>query len=319
MSKVSIVMYHYVRDLKNSRYPNIKGLDIKLFKDQIEYFNNEFNVITMEDMLLAIYNKANLPKNSLLLTFDDGYLDNYTNVLPILKEYNMQGSFFISSKTFVENKVLDVNKIHFILASKDEKLICEDIFKLLNYYRGENFKIPENKVLYDKLTNRTSRYDNKEVVFIKQLLQNELEESLRNIIADKLFKSIVGVNEEAFAKELYMNYDQIKFMKKSGMYIGIHGYSHEWLGKLKKESMINDINKGMEALDEVIDKNTLVINYPYGSYNDDVIEHSKKIGCKAGVSTEVNIVDIETVNPFIIPRFDTNDFPPKSNNFKKYI
>ena len=36
--EVTVVMYHYVRDLKNSRYPNIKGLDIEKFKKQIKFF-----------------------------------------------------------------------------------------------------------------------------------------------------------------------------------------------------------------------------------------------------------------------------------------
>lgn len=51
MSKVYIVMYHYVRDLKNSRYPGIKGLDYELFKDQIAYFAKKFHVITMEEVI----------------------------------------------------------------------------------------------------------------------------------------------------------------------------------------------------------------------------------------------------------------------------
>ena len=37
-NSVSIVMYHYIRDLKNSRYPEIKGLDYDLFKEQIAFF-----------------------------------------------------------------------------------------------------------------------------------------------------------------------------------------------------------------------------------------------------------------------------------------
>ena len=37
-SEVTVVMYHYIRDLKNSRYPNIKGMDIKNFKKQIKFF-----------------------------------------------------------------------------------------------------------------------------------------------------------------------------------------------------------------------------------------------------------------------------------------
>ena len=36
MNNLTIVMYHYVRDLKNSRYPDIKGLDVSLFKEQID-------------------------------------------------------------------------------------------------------------------------------------------------------------------------------------------------------------------------------------------------------------------------------------------
>lgn len=38
MGKLRIAMYHYVRDLKYSRYPEIKGLDYKLFKEQIDFF-----------------------------------------------------------------------------------------------------------------------------------------------------------------------------------------------------------------------------------------------------------------------------------------
>lgn len=51
MSKLYIVMYHYVRDLSNSRYPSIKGLDYHLFEQQIQYFAKNFNVVTMEEVL----------------------------------------------------------------------------------------------------------------------------------------------------------------------------------------------------------------------------------------------------------------------------
>ena len=39
-------MYHYVRDLRNSRYPDIKGLDIDLFKEQVDYMRKNYNIIT---------------------------------------------------------------------------------------------------------------------------------------------------------------------------------------------------------------------------------------------------------------------------------
>lgn len=99
MSKLYIAMYHYTRDLKHSRYPEIKGLDKELFKNQIEFMKNSFNVVTMEQVLESIQGDIQrLPENALLLTFDDGYVDNYTVAYPILEEYGLQGSFFIPGK-----------------------------------------------------------------------------------------------------------------------------------------------------------------------------------------------------------------------------
>ena len=51
---LAIVMYHYVRDLKNSRYPRIKGFDISEFKSQIEFLKANYNIITMEQLISAI-------------------------------------------------------------------------------------------------------------------------------------------------------------------------------------------------------------------------------------------------------------------------
>ena len=118
--KIYIAMYHYTRDLQHSRYPQIKGLDYALFEQQLQFFINNFSVVTMEDIINYVRTSGighKLPEKPILLTFDDGYIDNYTVALPLLKKYGIQGSFFIPGKTFTENVLLDVNKIHFILAS----------------------------------------------------------------------------------------------------------------------------------------------------------------------------------------------------------
>ena len=86
-------MYHYVRDLKNSRYPDIKGLDINLFKEQIGYIRKHYHIITMEEVIHSIDKQVKIPGKSVLLTFDDAYSDHYNNVFPILDKYKLQGSF----------------------------------------------------------------------------------------------------------------------------------------------------------------------------------------------------------------------------------
>ena len=70
MSKLYISMYHYVRDLRNSRYPNIKGMDISLFKKQINFYKENFTFVTIEDVIASYDEGIPLPENSLLLTLN---------------------------------------------------------------------------------------------------------------------------------------------------------------------------------------------------------------------------------------------------------
>lgn len=317
MSELYISMYHYTRDLKHSRYPEIKGLDVNLFREQIAFMKSNFNIVTMEQVLEAISTKEKLPEKALLLTFDDGYADNYTVAMPVLEEYGVQGSFFIPGKTFTTHQLLDVNKIHYVLASANIYNLVEDLKKEMDYYRGQEFQYASTEELFAKYA-VASRFDIKETVFVKQMLQTVLPEKLRNIISSKLFAKYVGVTEEQLAYELYMSEEQIRTMKRHGMFIGIHGYDHYWLGNLPVEQMENDISLALDALDEFVDRKQWVMNYPYGNYNKDVLAYISKQGACLGLTTEVRLADIDKDNPLELPRLDCNDFPPKSNNYLKY-
>ena len=317
MSELYISMYHYTRDLKHSRYPEIKGLDVNLFREQIAFMKSNFNIVTMEQALEAISTKEKLPEKALLLTFDDGYAYNYTVAMPVLEEYGVQGSFFIPGKTFTTHQLLDVNKIHYVLASANIYNLVEDLKKEMDYYRGQEFQYASTEELFAKYA-VASRFDIKETVFVKQMLQTVLPEKLRNIISSKLFAKYVGVTEEQLAYELYMSEEQIRTMKRHGMFIGIHGYDHYWLGNLPVEQMENDISLALDALDEFVDRKQWVMNYPYGNYNKDVLAYISKQGACLGLTTEVRLADIDKDNPLELPRLDCNDFPPKSDNYLKY-
>ena len=77
MRNLTIIMYHYVRKIINSKYPGIKGLEISSFKKQLDFLEKNFNIIKPIDL---IQNKS-LPDNSCLLTFDDGFKDHIDFVL----------------------------------------------------------------------------------------------------------------------------------------------------------------------------------------------------------------------------------------------
>lgn len=315
MSSVNIVMYHYVRELGKSRFPKIKGLEYSAFKEQIGFLKKNFKIIRMEDMVSAYENNEILPENACLLTFDDGYIDHFVNVFPFLYSEGLQGSFFIPGKTFAEHKLLDVNKIHFILASANIFELHEELLKQIDRFRKAGNNLPENSILREEFEKK-NRFDNKETVFVKRMLQTALPEEIRHSITDIFFERYVGVSEETFAYELYMNSDQIKCMREAGMHIGLHGYDHYWLGNLEDEKVSEDLDKSLEVMKPFIDSDAWVMNYPYGSWNENVICLLKERGCKAALATEVRIADLKRDNRFALPRFDTNDFPPISNRYE---
>lgn len=316
--KLCITMYHYTRDLKHSRYPSIKGLDVDLFRKQIAFFKANFNVVRMEQVIEAIETGEQLPENAVLLTFDDGYIDNYTYALPILEDNGLQGSFFIPGKTFSTHQLLDVNKIHYILASADINKLVIDIKEKMDYYRGQEYDYPPTNELWN-LYAKDARFDGKETIFVKRILQNVLPEKLRNQISSDLLKKYVGVSEEQLSYELYMTEAQIRTLKRHGMFIGIHGYDHYWLGNLSEEQMKLDVSKALDTMDEFIDHKKWVMNYPYGSYNDTVTNFIRSKGACMGLTTNVRIADLNADDTFELPRLDCNDFPPKSNNYTNQI
>lgn len=311
-NQVTIIMYHYVRDLKNSRYLEIKGLDARLFREQLKYILKYYTVIRMQELSEAIKNKKKLPDNSLLLTFDDGYKDHFEFVFPILDELGIQGSFFPPAKAILEDQVLDVNKIHFILASvKDKAGIISNIYAMLGRFRKE-YTLASNAHYYRKLA-LSGRFDTKEVIFIKRILQRELPEKLRKIIVNYLFDKYVSKDEKAFSRELYMSIDQMKCMLRKGMYIGSHGYDHYWLNTLSKEKQRREIKLSLKFLKRLgADTKDWVISYPYGAYDESLLALLKKYGCSVGLTTQVNIADLNKQQPLVLPRLDTNDLPKEN-------
>ena len=316
-SEVTVVMYHYVRDLKNSRYPNIKGLDIEKFKKQIKFFKENYNFVKIEDLIDYYKNpkEKELPEKPILLTFDDGYKDHYTYVLPVLLENNIQGSFYIPTKCFQDKKVLDVNKIHFILESciGEEEKVLSEIKEYLETNKDSRISLSYDDYFQEYAV--ASRFDKKEVIFIKRMLQVALPEDYREKIVEQLFKKYVCsienkiISERAFWEELYLTPEQIRAMEKLGMHIGFHSHDHVWLNSLSKEEQEFQIKSSIDYFKEIgVKTEKMTLSYPYGGYNEESIELIKKYGIPLAFTTKVAIADLNKNENYALPRLDTNDF-----------
>jgi peptidoglycan/xylan/chitin deacetylase (PgdA/CDA1 family) len=307
MSQINVVMYHYVRPIKGSAFPNIKGLELDGFKRQLDYLSEKFTFITAEDVIDAVINGKNLSNNSCWLTFDDGYKDHFSYVLPELIKRKIQGSFFPPVKPIMERIMLDVNSIHFILAS------ATNLENLIYDLNTECCNLGHTK---DEISNLwreyaiPSRYDTKEVNYVKRLLQHALPDSSRNEITSILFRKYVGVCQTDFADNLYMSAGDVRELVNSGMYVGSHGFQHLWLNKEDKVSQKKEIDNSLKFLSTVRARTVnWIMCYPYGAYNQDTIDLLVETKCAAGVTTEVAKADLGFHHPLKLPRFDTNDFP----------
>ncbi len=97
-ARVPIVMYHHIDALPTNgdRIRYNLTLPPELFEDHLRMLRDEgYAVITLDDLLLYLTRGRPLPPKPVILTFDDGYRDNYTHAFPLLKAYGMTGTFFI--------------------------------------------------------------------------------------------------------------------------------------------------------------------------------------------------------------------------------
>jgi peptidoglycan/xylan/chitin deacetylase (PgdA/CDA1 family) len=305
--QITIVMYHYVRPIKYSSWPEIKGLELEGFRRQLDYLLANFKIISAEDVIHAVKFDNTLPKDSCWLTFDDGYKDHFSYVLPELIKRKIQGSFFPPVKPITERLMLDVNSIHHILAStKDVSLLVNDLNNLI---REHGYGESDLEGFWSEYA-VASRYDTKDVIYVKRLLQHALPEVTRHEITSSLFEKYVNLSQEDFAEELYMSEVEVKKLVNSGMFVGSHGYSHLWLNREDKDSQRFEIERSLEFLKGVGARTEdWVMCYPYGAYNNDTLEILGTAKCSVGLTTKVGKADISEHNSLELPRFDTNDFP----------
>lgn len=104
---IPVLMYHYFSEGKSSASES-NYLSVDVFEEQIKaLLKNGYTPISFYDLKQFMDGKADLPSKPILITADDGYLNNYTLAYPILKKYNVQATFFVSTAFVGEKTVND--------------------------------------------------------------------------------------------------------------------------------------------------------------------------------------------------------------------
>lgn len=259
------------------------------FRTQLLWLKNHADAVSERDVHNAILGRLRLPRRAFMITFDDGYRDNYDLAYPILKELKIPALFFIPTQSIQERRLGWWDYISWCLNNTHLTEIR---------LRGKYFS----------LRNGVEEAEH----FLKQ--QMKLTPAYQNfdLIGDLYRACAVSPPGKEVCDSELLTWDQIREMRNGGMNIGSHTHSHRVLATLNLEEQRFELLHSKEILEKELGEKITSIGYPVGGYehfNPETQSLAHDVGYALGFSylTGVNHVgmldslDIRRVGPVRTP------------------
>ncbi len=283
---LSILIYHSILDSKD---PFRKGgIDKYTFEWHLQLLKQTFNVISLSQAIDCLKNDT-LPPRAACITFDDGYRDNESIALPILKKYALTATFFIATK-YLNGGCMWNDKI-----IESIKYTSNGSIDLDHFGVGK----------YDLSTTE-----------LKITAVNEILKSIKYISNNEranITEYIVETLDGRIPNNLMMNTKQVLSLKKAGMDIGAHTCSHPILKNISIQQAKQEIQEGKAYLEQIINEPITLFAYPNGQPNIDyTFEHVallKELNFNAAVTTSWGTA-INNSDFYQLPRFTPWDSKP---------
>jgi peptidoglycan/xylan/chitin deacetylase (PgdA/CDA1 family) len=306
--RATIVMYHYVRRVAGTRFSRLPALDVGAFAGQVDYIQRHYSPIAIADLVGAADGSRTLPPRPIVLTFDDGYREHYGEVFPLLRARGIPGTFFPASASLVDRRVLDVNKIQFVVAAGP---VTDIVTTIEDAVEGASDRVDVRAVAAYRADGwKPVRYDTPDVSYVKYMLQGALPSDLRGALVDELFARFVSDDQRAFAEDLYFSASEGREMAAAGMTIGCHADRHVTLTSLTRDEQAHEIDGALRVLDAIgRPREPLFFSYAKGAFNTDSIDLLRARRCLVAVTNRPEIATLSSDALLSLPRLDANHLP----------
>lgn len=266
-NSVTIIGYHrVVADIGKAEANSIYGLVVskETFREHCRILQENFDVVNLEEAaeFLESGEFSYLPKA--VITFDDGYLDNYEEAFPILKEFGLPATIFLPTTMIGKDEPLSHDKAFWLAKSALEQNIeLENIF-LKAGLSSEKAYVADALELCDKIV--------------------YLPTAQRDIIISELEKAL-SISE--YPKEYkLLNWEQVGEMSRNGISFGNHTATHPVLPLENEKIFVSEIFESKQILEKRLGKSIVSFAYPNGKYNKEVREQIVRAGYKLAVTTD---------------------------------
>lgn len=265
---VRILAYHRILDVCEHDFDfdgELVSATSAQFREQMEWVCRRFHPMRFSDLIKLDDAGRKPPGNALVVTFDDGYDDNYRVAFPILRELGIPATFFVSTGHIDSGMPYLYDwLVHMVLTSKAAEVDIPE----LRLQAGMPQDRPLRRQLATELLDRMKWLDDDMQVRIIERLQIQWS---------------MPLSPHPDCRP--MNWDQLREMRDAGMEIGSHGVRHRMLARLPKNDMIAEIAMSKAALERELRVVVEALSYPVGglnAYSDEVIAALRSYGYRVG-------------------------------------
>lgn len=164
-----ILLYHSIGRRVEDDILGIRVSREDFFSQMRFLYDNKYNVVRLIDLIKSIQNNAEMPKKSIVITFDDGYKDNLTEAIPILKEFNFPALIF-TCLGYIESNKKELDDYW----TKWDFLTREDLCHLLNF----DIDIGLHSMTHRRLTGLNYNEITEEIINAKTKLESYINKQV---------------------------------------------------------------------------------------------------------------------------------------------
>jgi peptidoglycan/xylan/chitin deacetylase (PgdA/CDA1 family) len=287
--ELTILLYHGVTRIRSKGIENNQGKHISEseFLDQMKYIRRYCNILSIDDFMEIKKNGDSLPPKSVIISFDDGFRNNYSVAAPILNDLRIPAIFYISSGIVNTDMMFWVDILEDSINLTNKKIICIDLEERKTF----NIRNDEEKI--NALT-AIKGYCKKTSSIEKDRIINQVQD-------------VTGVVASVDHSENYqkITWKELKEMHRNSLFtIGGHSLYHNILSTLHNNLLKKEIRASLDLLEINLETQIKHYSYPEGRnnhYNQDVIGMLKELGIICSPSANCGL-NAATVDPFHLKR-----------------
>lgn len=254
---------------------------LKDFEREIFWIKKHLNVLSMDEVTDTILKGKCFSRPSVAITFDDGYLDNYTLAYPVLKSQGLPAMIYLATALIGTNARTWPDQIEAALLASTEKtlslpgLFPNSIIPIGTINEKQNCCIKLSRVL------------------------KEIPDAERKIRLAEIFQELCVTPEplEKPSKRTMLNWDEVKEMACNNISFGSHSHSHPILSQVLLPDAKDDIRRSKEIIEDHLVGKIRHFAYPNGrrvDFSDALRAYCKKIGFDTVATVIYGTVDADS-------------------------